>query len=147
IGVAAAAIVADDATVVGVADDPLLVPLALAAMVAVLQSTAPSARDELARAWLDLGHQLEVLRQTIARTSPGNVIHQHVVDEARKRIIKRAAAQGMVLTDSQVKDEMLCDELQRMAWELRQLKKGKEREKVVSTQKGLKCRASRHSRE
>lgn len=147
IGVAAAAIVADDATVVGVADDPLLIPLALAAMVTVIRSNAPSARDELARAWLELGHQLEVLRATIAMTSQGNVIHKHLVDEARKRAIKRAAAEGMVLTESQVKDEMLCDELERMARELRHLKRFKEQRKVVSTQKGLQCRPSRHSRE
>ncbi len=147
IGAAAAAIVADDATVVGVADDPLLVPLALAAMVAVIRSNAPSARDELARAWLELGHQLEVLKETIARTSPGKVVHDYLVDEARKRAVKRAAAQGVVLTESQVKDEMLCDELERMARELRHQKRFEEQRKVVSTQKGLQCRPSRHSRE
>jgi hypothetical protein len=147
IGVAAAAIVADDATVVGVADDPLLIPLALAAMVARMRLNAPSVRDELARAWLEVGHQLEVLRETIARTSPGNVVHKHLVDEARERAIRRAAAEGVVLTESQVKAELLCDELRRMARELRQSGKLEERQKVVSTQKGLKCRASRHSRE
>lgn len=147
IGVAAAAIVADDATVVGVADDPLLIPLALAAMVAVIRSNAPSARDGLARAWLELGHQLEVLRETIAMTSQGNVIHKHLVDEARKRAIRRAAAEGMVLTESQVNEELLCDELERMVRELRRAKKIKEWKKAISTQKGLKCRPSRHSRE
>ncbi|WP_152622280.1 hypothetical protein [Archangium violaceum] len=147
IGVAAAAIVADDATMVGVADDPLLIPLALAAMVTVLQANAPSTRDELARAWLDLGHQLEVLRETIALTSPGNVIHPHVVDEARKRAIRRAAAEGTILTESQVNEELLCDELERMARELRRAKKTNEWKKVISTQKGLDCRPSRHSRE
>lgn len=147
IGAAAAAIVADDATVVGVADDPLLVPLALAAMVAVLRSNAPSARDELARAWLELGHQLEVLGRTIAATSPGKVVHDYLVDEARKRAVKRAAAKGVVLTESQVEDEMLCDELERMAREFRRANKTKEWKKAISTQKGLDCRPSRHSRE
>jgi hypothetical protein len=116
IGAAAAAIVADDATGVGVADDPLLIPLALAAMVGAIQSHVPTVRDELARAWLELGQQLEALRTTVARMTPqGNVIHQHLVDEARKRAIRRAAAEGRVLTESQVGDELLCDELGRMA--------------------------------
>ncbi len=147
IGVAAAAIVADDATVVGVADDPLLVPLALAAMVAGIRSNAPSARDNLARAWLELGHQLDVLRNTIALTSRGNVIHNHLVDEARERAIRRAAAMGVALTDSHVTQEMLCDELERMMREFRRSKNMEEWKKAVSTQKGLKCRPSRHSRE
>ncbi|HYO58298.1 MAG TPA: hypothetical protein VEU50_36525 [Archangium sp.] len=147
IGPAAAAIVADDATVVGVADDPLLIPLALAAIVAVIRSNAPSARDELARAWLELGHQLDVLRRTIAMTSRGNVIHQHLVDEARKRAIRRAAATGAALTESHVTEEMLCGELERMGREFRRSKNIEEWKKAISTQKGLKCRPSRHSRE
>ena len=146
IGSAAAAIVADDATVVGVADDPLLIPLALAAMVVVIRSNAPVARDELARAWLELGHQLEVLRKTIARTSPGNVVHQHLVDEARERAIKRAAAAGAALAESQVTRDMLCEELERMVRELRR-SDSREWKKAISTQKGLECRPSRHSRE
>jgi hypothetical protein len=147
IGLAAAAIVADDATVVGVADDPLLIPLALAAMVAVIQSNAPSTRDELARAWLELGHQLDVLRKTIAMTSRGNVIHKHLVDEARKRAIDRAAVAGAALSESQVTQEMLCDELERMMREFRRSGNTEEWEKAISTQKGLQCRPSRHSRE
>jgi hypothetical protein len=147
IGAAAAAIVADDATVVGVADDPLLIPLALAALVAVIRSNAPSARDELARAWLELGQQLEMLRETLTLTSPGKVVHDYLVDEARKRAIRRAAAQGVVLTESQVKDEMLCDELERMAREFRRANKLEDWKKANSTQKGLKCRPSRHNRE
>jgi len=146
IGSAAVAIVADDATVVGVADDPLLIPLALAAMVVVIRSNAPSARDELARAWLELGHQLEVLRKTIARASPGNVVHQHLVDEARDRAIKRAAAAGAALTESQVTRDMLCEELERLGRELRR-SDSTEWKKAISTQKGLGCRPSRHSRE
>ena len=145
--VAAAAIVADDATVVGVADDPVLIPLALAAMVAVLRSNAPSARDELARAWFELGQQLEVLRETVAMTSQGNVIHNHLVDKARERALKRAAEIGTALTESQVTQEMLCDELEQMMREFRRSKKLEEWKKTISTQKGLKCRPSRHSRE
>lgn len=124
IGAAAAAILADDATGVGVADDPLLIPLALAAMVGAIQSHAPTARDELSRAWLELGQQLEALRTTVARMTPrGNVVHQHLVDEARKRVIRRAAAEGRVLTESQVGDDLLCEELKRMEHELNKANK------------------------
>jgi hypothetical protein len=147
IGLAAAAIVADDATLVGVADDPLLIPLALAAMVAVIRSNAPSAHDEMAHAWLELGHQLDMLRKTIAMTSRGNVIHKHLVDEARKRALERAATMGVALADSHVTLEMLCDELKRMMQEFRRSGNTEEWEKTISTQKGLKCRPSRHSRE
>ena len=147
IGVAAATIVADDATVVGVADDPLLIPLALTALVTGIRSNSPSARDELARAWLDLGQQLEVLRKTVAMTSRGNVIHKHLADEARKRAIRRAAATGVALTESHVTQELLCAELERMMREFRRSKNIEEWKKAISTQKGLKCRPSRHSRE
>lgn len=147
IGVAAAAIVADDATVVGVADDPVLIPLALAALVAGIRANSPSARDELARAWLELGQQLEVLRKTVALTSRGNVIHDHLVDKARERAIRRAAETGTTLTESQVTLEMLCDELEQMMREFRRSKNLEEWKKTISTQKGLKCRPSRHSRE
>jgi hypothetical protein len=51
------------------------------------------------------------------------------------------------LTESQVKKELLCEELKRMAEELRQLDETEEWQKVNSTQKGLGCRPSRHSRE
>lgn len=147
IGGAAAAIVADDATGVGVADDPLLIPLALAAMAAVIRSHAPSTRDELALAWLELGQRLEALEETIAMTSRGNVIHKHLVDEARERAIRRAAAEGKILTESQVDSDLLCEELRRMEQELNKANKTQEWRKVISTQKGLHCRPSRHNRE
>lgn len=69
------------------------------------------------------------------------------MDEARKRAIRRAAAEGTILTESQVNEELLCDELDRMARELRRANKTQEWKKVISTQKGLDCRPSRHSRE
>jgi hypothetical protein len=147
LGVAAAAIVADDATVIGVADDPLLIPLALAAIVAAIQSNRPSARDELASAWLELCQRLEALSHTIAMTSRGNVIHRHLVDEARQRVIRRAVGSGAALTESQVTQEMLCDELERMTRELRRDGNAEEWKKAVATQKGLRCRPSRNSRE
>lgn len=147
IGMAAAAIVTDDATVVGVADDPLLIPLALAAMAAAIRSNAPSARDELTRSWLELGHQLDELEQTIAMTSRGNVIHKHLVDEARERILREAAAAGTTLTNAQVTREMLCNELDRMMQEFRRSGNTAEWKKTISTQKGLNCRPSRNSRE
>jgi hypothetical protein len=146
-GAAAAAIVADDATVIGVADDPLLIPLALGAIAMVIRSHAPSVRDELSSAWLELGQRIEALSHTVSMTSRGNVIHQHLVDEARQRAIRRAAASGTTLSESQVTEAMLCDELERMTKELRRAGNTEDWKKAISTQKGLRCRPSRNSRE
>lgn len=147
IGIAAGVIVADDATGVGVLDDPLLVVLALAAMQTAIQENSPSLRDELANSWLELGQQLEALRHTVAMTSKGNVIHEHLVDEARDRIIERAAKAGVSLAESQIKHEMLCEEFERMMREFRRAKNTDKWKKTISTQKGLECRPSRNSRE
>jgi hypothetical protein len=146
IGVASAAILADDATVVGVADDPALIGLGLAAIVVAIQAHAPSTREELASSWLELGQQLEALDSTVMMTSSGKVIHDHLVVEARKRILARAAAKGESLKESQITREMLCEELNQM---LREYRRSNTIEwmKTISTQKGLGCRGSRSNRE
>lgn len=91
--------------------------------------------------------QLDELEQTIAMTSRGNVIHKHLVDEARERVLREMAAAGTTLTDAQVTREMLCDELDRMLREFRRSGNTGEWKKTISTQKGLNCRPSRNSRE
>lgn len=148
IGVASAGLLADDVTVIGVVDDPLLVGMALAAAgVAITGAVAKiSHRNELERAWNDLGVQLEVLGQTIAMTAKGNVIHDYIVQEARRRIIEKAALAGKNLTASQITTEMLCNELKLLQDEFIKAGDSKKWRDTVSTQKGYECRPSRRSK-
>jgi hypothetical protein len=145
IGGAAGLIVADDATVVGVADDPLLIVLGLAAIGTYIFTSSSASRDALNQAWQATGQQLSnlarIIGATVLMTAAGNVVHDHIVDEARKL----AVALGLAATVGQVTREMICQMLERMARQTRRADKEKWK-KIVSTQKGLKCRSSRASR-
>lgn len=59
------AIAADDATVVGTADDVLLIPLALAAVVVHIFGESAPTVDQLGDAWWDVGNSLDKLSKAI----------------------------------------------------------------------------------
>ncbi len=74
-------------------------------------------------------------------TAEGNVIHDHIVDEAREL----AVALGLAATVGSVSREVLCEMLRRMERQYRRSDTDKWK-KIISTQKGLGCRGSRANR-
>ena len=145
IGVAAGAIVADDATVVGTVDDPLLILLGLAAIATLIVTRPPASQDAVAEAWGQTGRAIGELASAIETivwmTAAGNVIHDHIVEEARQLAI----ALGVAASAAAVTREMLCEMLRRMATQSRQMDTEKWK-KIISTMKGLNCRRSRAGR-
>ncbi|MEQ1571484.1 MAG: hypothetical protein ABMA64_38005 [Myxococcota bacterium] len=70
IGLAATAVVADDATGIGVADDPLLILLGLAALVTLVATRPPASSIEVDQAWNALSQSL----RTVAQLGTGLVV-------------------------------------------------------------------------
>lgn len=66
IGVASGAILADDATGVGVGDDPLLILCALAAIATYIATSAPATREALTEAWASVGRSVSDLSTVIS---------------------------------------------------------------------------------
>ena len=145
IGVAAVAIVADDATVVGTIDDPLLILLGLAAIATLIATRSPASQDVVAEAWRQTGQAIGDLASAIETivwmTAAGNVIHDHIVEEARELAVQL----GLAASAAAVTREMLCEMLRSMATQNRRTNTDKWK-KIISTMKGLGCRPSRVSR-
>jgi hypothetical protein len=74
-------------------------------------------------------------------TAVGNVVHDHIVEEARRL----AVALGLAQTVGAVTKEILCEMLRKMADQNRRIDKGKWK-KIISSMKGLSCRHSRASK-
>lgn len=69
LGSASTGVAGNNVTVVGVADDWLLVPIAIAALSAHLFMAGPASRTELDRAWLAVGNSMSLLGQTVESIS------------------------------------------------------------------------------
>lgn len=89
---------------------------------------------------------LKSVRATLATTvlmaAVGNVIHDHIVDEAREL----AVALGLAATAAAVTTEVLCQMLAQLRRTARRADPEKWK-KIISTEKGLGCRGSRANRE
>ena len=96
------------------------------------------AAEELANALQTLGAWIKTI---ILMTAVGNVVHGHIVDEARRL----AVALGLADTVGAVTKEMLCKMLERMAKQNRRTDTDKWK-KILSTEKGLSCRRYRASK-
>jgi hypothetical protein len=83
-----------------------------------------------------------ILGSTVLMTAAGNVIHDHIVNEAREL----AVALGLAASAAAVTREILCQMLDRMAKQNRRSDSAKWK-KIISTQKGLHCRGSTADRE
>jgi hypothetical protein len=79
-----------------------------------------------------------ILGSAVLMTAIGNVIHDHIVDEAREL----AVALGLAASAATVTREILCQMLDRMAKQNRRSDTAKWK-KIISTQKGLNCRRRR----
>ncbi len=116
---------------------------ALAASLIVAQSASQSAAQRQAAD--ALGRQLNALASAletaVLMTAAGNVIHGHIVDEARQLAITL----GLAASATAVTREMLCEMLRRMATQNRRTDTEKWK-KIISTMKGLNCRRSRAGR-
>lgn len=111
-------------TVTTVARDPDLVPRQAAALGRTLRDIRG------------------ILGSAVLMTAVGGVIHDHIVNEAKEM----AVALGLAASAAMVTREVLCQMLDRMAKQTRRSDSAKWK-KIIATQKGLGCRASRASRE
>jgi hypothetical protein len=130
----AGAIVADDATGVGMANDILLIPVALAAIATYLVTDAPPSQRELTWAWNrtltsagTLGTTVEDVVLFLA--APGNVVDTAIMEEAQALITAGKA-------------ESICAALQML---MNRTEDSARRQRIKRTQKAKGCRHSRHS--
>ncbi|HAG83332.1 MAG TPA: hypothetical protein DCL61_19855 [Cyanobacteria bacterium UBA12227] len=83
--------------------------------------------------------------QGVFMAAEGNVVHDHIVREARERAVEA----GWAETEGAVTIEMICQMLKIMQQEIeRQPRRSRDTDKlkkIKSTSKGLGCRHSRHS--
>lgn len=91
-------------------------------------------KDSVAR----LAEQAEDVATAALMTAAGNVVHDHIVNEAKEL----AVALGLAATAAGVTREMVCDMLRRMAAQTRRTDTEKWK-KIIATQKGLGCRHHR----
>ncbi|WP_428265432.1 polymorphic toxin type 34 domain-containing protein [Haliangium sp.] len=142
IRVSAGAIIADDATGVGLGDDALLVPLALAA-IATYALTDPSASHaELGQAWnqtlAEIGALGETVDNVLRFAKPGNVADTGIMEEAHALI----RARGWRDTPEDVWRALaILAEAARLADDKAR------RRRIVRTQKARNCVPSRHSKD
>ncbi|WP_428267752.1 polymorphic toxin type 34 domain-containing protein [Haliangium sp.] len=137
----AGAIVADDATVIGVADDVLLIPLALAAIATYAITDSYASQEELIGAWnttlarvRDLAVEVEDI---VHLTASGHVADTGIMQEVAA-IIQAGKATSV------------CGALALLLEEVKNArdKQGKLRKaRIQTTQKFHQCRRSRRSRE
>ncbi len=78
IGLAAAGIVADDATGIGVADDPLLIVLGLAAIAVLIFTNSPAGKEAISQAWLALGRSLQDLSAALSTVLMAQAVGEQV---------------------------------------------------------------------
>jgi hypothetical protein len=134
----AAAIVADDATGVGVGNDVALVPLALVAVATYVITDARASQQELTRAWNHVLTTTGALGQTVkdivAATSRGNVADTGIMAEVNALIAADLA-------------DNICHALQKL---MNGLPKGRlstqqkqRKRKIKRTQKANNCRGHR----
>ncbi len=109
----------------------LLIALGIVGAATTLESDSPTRTDVSA----------EETDTDILMTAAGNVVDQAVVDEA----IELAIALGLAATAGAVTHEILCQMLDRLAKLYRRTDTEKWK-KIIATQKGKGCRASRASK-
>lgn len=105
LGVAAAGILGNDATGVGVADDPLLIGLGAAALAAIIVMNAPASKDDLAKSWRVVGRKLDHLGEflraagEVVADAAGDALapikpnaHQEILDELSREPVNSNTA-------------------------------------------------------
>jgi hypothetical protein len=142
IGKASAAIVADDVTGVGTANDFLLIPLALGAMATYILTEGQASSEELAQAWLTVGYRIQELSTTLDEiihlTSRGNVADTGIMEE----VYDLLGRMGIPKTNDNV-----CRALAILMEAAEQANDETKKLRIRKTQKAKRCRWSRHSRE
>lgn len=140
IGGASAGIVADDVTVVGVADNVSLAPLAIAAIVAYMVTDAAASHEALTQAWLQVAQRIREVGTTvddiIHRTAPGRQADTGIMDE----VYDMLGRMGLPKTR-----QNYCRALEILMNGVG--KDTKREQRIKATQKYWGCRPSRHSRE
>ncbi|WP_428262865.1 polymorphic toxin type 34 domain-containing protein [Haliangium sp.] len=135
----AGAIVADDATVVGAADDVLLIPLALAAIATYAITDPAASEQELTQAWnatLDqVGALGVVVQSTLSFASAGNVADTGIMAEVHEMI--RAA-------NREPTPEEICRALATLMQAAKDAGDTRRENRIRATQKSRGCRHSRH---
>lgn len=143
LGTAASGIVANDATVVGVADDWMLVVIAIGAMATEILAESPASSDELVTAWRGVGYRLQELSvamdTAVALAAPGNQADTGIMQEVY------ALLESMGL--SAQAEENICKALAILYNQAKSRRDNKRISRIRKTQKDQQCRPSRHTRE
>ncbi len=141
ISASASAIIADDATVVGVGDDVLLIPLALAAIATYALTDTQTSQQEIGQAWNQVLTEVGALGKTVDEiihlASVGNVADTGIMEEVHALI----RIHGWSDTK-----ENVCRALATLWQEAKNMRNVKRRHRIERTQKYHGCRHSRHSR-
>jgi len=141
ITMSAGAIIADDATGIGISDDVLLIPLALAAIATYIVTDPTASHTEIGRAWNDVlartGVLAQTVKDTIAFTSRGRVADTQIMTAVHEMI--RA-------NNWRPKREDICRALAILLQEAKEAGNQQQARKIQITQKAHDCRRHRNRR-
>lgn len=143
IGSASAAIVADNVTVVGVADDVGLAPLAIAAIVAYMVTDAAASHEALTQAWLQVAQRIREVGTTVEdilhRAAPGRQEDTGIMEEVYDLLGRMGLPPN--------KNDNICRALAILMEAAERNSDEKMKLRIRKTQKAKRCRPSRHTRE